>query len=605
MADSGKEVASFESLGRGGQNLLFGCRLLNQFAALGVEHIVISPGSRSTPLTLAAARLNEAGRLTTHVRLDERSAAFFALGIGKATGKPAVLICTSGTAVANYYPAVIEARMTSTPLIVISADRPASLQQMMAPQTINQTHIFGDYPVMFRQSEELVENDIRGDKTYSLAAEIYGISIRKAGPSHLNAAFSKPLEPSEKVADAIVKQVLDEEPELRTQTPSPERILQDDDGLNALFTKLRSAVRPLIVTGPLNVSSNAERELLNITLSMKSVPHLLEATSGMQRSAGENNLIFGYESFLRKGEIRAQLKPDFILRIGPPAVSRALNDFFKVMHDVPQWCFSSSEHIPDPVKTSERFIQWAPFAGVDAPQSVDASSMSVSEKWLDAWQHESSRFAKKIPALHEKSATSTALTDGHIIRSLIGILKQKDLKSDYQLFVSNSFGVRDVDLFNAGKLDLPQVYHNRGASGIDGITSAALGTAIGSEKPVWLVIGELSFLHDTNAMLQLSRYSGPKLRILILNNSGGTIFRMLPVSSHKQQYKTYFETPQQVDIQKLCSAYGVKSIRIENPASAEDELNNAKNMDDAVMILEAVTDTECSMQERRALWENA
>ncbi|MCH8558458.1 MAG: 2-succinyl-5-enolpyruvyl-6-hydroxy-3-cyclohexene-1-carboxylic-acid synthase [Balneolia bacterium] len=606
MADSRKESAFFDGLDHGGRNLLFGCRLLKQLSSLGVEHIVISPGSRSTPLTLAGARLNEHGLLKTHVILDERSAAFFALGIGKSTGKPAVLICTSGTAVANYYPAVIEARMTSTPLIVISADRPAALQQMMAPQTINQTHIFNDYPVLFVQAEDVVETDSSGEQTCRLARQIMQDSLRKAGPVHLNAGFSKPLEPNQQSADLIIKHVLASGLKAGNVAQSPDTLVQDDDGLRALIEKLQQASRPLVIAGPLNVSSTAERELLSYTLRTSDVPHILEGSSGMQKSAGNGNLILGYESFLRNPDKVEQLRPDFILRIGPPAVSKALNEFFKAIHNVPQWCFSSSEHIPDPVKTSERFIQWTPFTPLkftsDKYQPNSDTHQNCSE-WLHKWRIESDSIVKAINKLDAPISNNPALSDGQLIRSVLKVLQKNDAP-EYQLFVSNSFSVRDIDLFNAQPLTFPAVYHNRGGSGIDGITSTAAGTAVGSGKPVWLIVGELSFLHDTNALLQLARYKGPKIRILILNNSGGTIFRMLPVSSHSGQYQTYFETPQQADLQKLCAAYGVNSMRVDNASNLNEMLTDAALADDHVLIIEAVTDTDSSMQERLSLWKN-
>lgn len=606
MADSREESAFFAGLSHGGRNFLFGCRLLKQLSSLGIAHIVISPGSRSTPLTLAAAHLNEQGLLATHIILDERSAAFFALGIGKSTGKPAVLICTSGTAVANYYPAVIEARMTSTPLIVLSADRPASLQRMMAPQTINQTHIFSDYPVLFLQAEEIVETDSSGTETCRLARQIADESVRKAGPVHLNAGFSKPLEPGQESANEVVEHVLASRIKAGKVAQSPDTLIQDDDGLRALLDKLSKALRPLIIAGPLNVSSTAERDLLAHTLRNQHVPHILEATSGMQKSAGNGNLVLGYESFLRNPNKVQQLRPDFIIRIGPPAVSRALNEFFKTMHNVPQWCFSSSEHIPDPVKTSERFIQWTPFTPLSISSADFTSASNPTQNradWLNKWTTESQAVKETIHDLDSLATKSNTLTDGQAIRAMLQVLQKGDA-TKYQLFASNSFSVRDIDLFNARPLTFAAVYHNRGGSGIDGITSTAAGTAVGSGNPVLLIIGELSFLHDTNALLQLSRYTGPKIRILVLNNSGGTIFRMLPVSSHTGQYSTYFETPQQADLQKLCGAYGVKSIRVDTTSNLNQTLSDAAHAEDHVIVIEAVTDTNRSMQERQHLWKN-
>jgi len=614
MPDSA--ARDFNTLDTGAQNFLFGYRMLHALGILGVKHLVISPGSRSTPLTLAAAHLSKTGLFDTHMHLDERSAAFFALGTGKATGVPAVLICTSGTAVANYYPAVIEARMTATPLIVISADRPAGQQNVMAPQTIAQAHIFGQYPVLFEQSEEVVFSDSYGSDTASLAHRLYRASITKAGPVHLNAAFRKPLEPDQTHIPSLMALANSQSTAIieEMETQSEETNISEPDGLTELFRKLNGALRPLIITGPLNASSTAERELLQITLQQAHIPHLLEGSSGMQHQAGANqylNAIGGYEGFLRDSSVSAELKPDFILRVGPPAVSRAVNEFQQSCRDVEQWCFSSTEHIPDPGKTSSRFLKWAPFSRIPRQYSSFSAEEKPTTTWRDAWQQHSRAFTRQLAELFPTSNTDKPLTDGKVIHTLLDYYYKQATQSTAEanhrteLFISNSFSVRDLDLFNPRMLPFSKVYHNRGASGIDGILSTALGVCTGAGRPLWVVLGDLSFLHDTNALLQLARHKGAPLRILVLNNSGGTIFRMLPVSSHSSEYVPYFETPQQVDFSRLCGAYGVELRQSTDALTLGKQLHEQEGSQSPVIIFEAITSTEASMSERQALWNTS
>ncbi|AXJ00930.1 2-succinyl-5-enolpyruvyl-6-hydroxy-3-cyclohexene-1-carboxylate synthase [Cyclonatronum proteinivorum] len=615
MPDSGTDPHM--PVGTGELNFVFGYRLLAELSRHGLRHVVISPGSRSTPLTLAAALLHQAGKITTHIILDERSAAFFALGIGKSTGIPAALICTSGTAAANYYPAVIEARMTSTPMLVLSADRPFALQGVLAPQTINQTNLFGDYAVIFRESEALIEADPTGLKTAELARTLYDAARRLGGPAHLNAGFSKPLEPKQnRVADLIQwcnetrKKLQDEALSLPGIAPDAE----NESMLEKLFGLLQEADRPLIICGPLNAASQAERELLRLTLSNTRIPHIIEGTASAQHydDSETPKIVYGYESFLRSDGISKSLKPDFILRVGFPPVSRALNTYLKTHAYVVQWCLSSTEEEPDPLKTHTRFVQFAPFSGLPAraaeliAKPASESPQQDHQPWLDEWKAYEARFRTRLASLTNENPDNAPLTDGQVFRHFLASAQtHRSASETSQLFISNSFSVRDLDLFNAQALPFAGVHHNRGASGIDGISSTAAGICTGSGTPCWLLIGELSFLHDTNALLQLSQHRGAPIRILVLNNSGGTIFRMLPVSAHENVYQTYFETPQQADLGLLCKAHGITHLRAKTTSELTLALQTATECENGVIVLEAITDTTQSMAERRMLWEAA
>lgn len=637
---------------RGAQNLLFAYCLLARLWEIDACHFVISPGSRSTPLTLSAAQLAAQHGCPVSVMLDERSAGFFALGGAKATGRPAVLICTSGTAAANYYPAVIEARMTQTPLIVISADRPADLQRKMSPQTIHQRHLFGEYPRLYAESEELLEAMIAGsaqkDETspgsawqarFREVSELADTLLRyssKGGPVHLNAAFSKPLEPSSAEVSPLIQlageMMESSRDSVRSTMPSPEnrpayvRLWKQEakpaeptseSTFSAMMQRLGRAARPLVITGPLNVGSYAERALLEVTSRYPRIPHIFEATSSP--FAGRGPGITGVEGFLRQPDIRAELKPDLILRVGAPPVSRALNTFLQDAQNVPQLCFSSTEEPPDPLETAAEIVTLPAFSPLpDTLMNVlEAFTENASERWAVRWKTHSQNAATRLeniipgyapPADKARASENPALTDGSAIRMLIKhVEKPSKKKPAPALFVSNSFTVRDLDLFRHGPLPFHEIGHSRGASGIDGIISTALGYCTGSGRETWLVIGDLAFLHDTNGLLQLAQHQGPDFRMLVINNLGGNIFRMLPVYSHDAVYTPYFETPQHADISALCRAHGIKARVSETDDVLFQQLEAFAGTGTApaaerVMVFEARTDAHKSMKQRNRLW---
>jgi 2-succinyl-5-enolpyruvyl-6-hydroxy-3-cyclohexene-1-carboxylate synthase len=635
---------------RGAQNFLFAYGLLAELYRAGCSHTVISPGSRSTPLTLAAAHLSG----TVSIMLDERSAGFYALGCGKATGRPAVLICTSGTAAANYYPAVIEARMTQTPLIVISADRPAGLQRRMSPQTIHQQQLFGEYSRLYAESEPLLETMIntaqQGDEAapgpewhqafgrVSVLAQRMMQSCLKGGPVHLNAAFSKPLEPAQEQVPALIdiagKALKRHKTPDSGQMPSPETSedtllpLWENDGpqvsgeeentaaFSGMMQLLGGASRPLVIAGPLNAGSRAERDLLRLSSQIFALPHLFEATAtpfSTRREGLQAPVITGYEGFLRQSGIRRELMPDLILRIGAPPVSRALNEFLQELSGIPQLCFSSTEEPPDPLGTAETLIQLPAFQALpDAMAKIFASTgFPVKADWSDRWKKHSAEAANLLEVCipehrdqkQEEAAGSPRLTDGSSIRLMLHHCETTRKTAAPALFVSNSFAVRDLDVFRSAALPFQQIGHNRGASGIDGIISTALGYCTASGQETWLLIGDLAFLHDSNALLQLSRHQGPDFRVLVTNNAGGNIFRMLPVHAHQPVYTSYFETPQKADIADLCRAHGISCRIAESEAALAHQLETyGRSGESRVMVFEARTDPEASMNQRYQLW---
>ncbi len=549
---------------------------LRELVSKGLKHAVISPGSRSTPLVLAAASLPQ---LEKHVVLDERSAAFLALGIGKATSNPAALICTSGTAVANYFPAVIEARKSAVPMLLLTADRPPHLHGTGANQTINQQNIFGRFPVFFEDTglPVIKENDLKRLK--ELAGRSFNDSINKQGPVHLNFPFQKPLEPEHDFLQTVIKKNSDiSQEEIKTINRND---LKRYHFSGELTDAISTAERPLIIAGQLAPST----KLFDIyeLAECLNAPVLSE-----QGVINPEFFIQGFDGFLRNESNQKALEPDLILRFGEqqPA-SKSL------LQAIKYWTPKRHIYISE---TGERCnIENAVMDSIDwNGKSFDINQFNKkSRKWLQKWKKAERNFSE----MKETSLKQNAdLTDGHIYHYL-----SPTVPEDWFVFISNSFPARDQSLF--GQWKTQKIFTNRGASGIDGITSTAMGTGIGLERPGVLFTGDLAFLHDSSALLSNKILTKP-LIIIVINNQGGSLFRMLPIAEHEQYFTPYFETPQEADIATLSASYGVKAKVIESV----DELKNI-NLEKFVSqpgsrlkIIECRTDANASMELRNKLW---
>ncbi len=540
-------------------------------ASCYLKHAIISPGSRSTPLVLAAASLPQ---IKKHTVLDERSAAFLALGIAKATNKPAALICTSGTAVANYYPAVIEAKKSGVPLLLLTADRPARLHGAGANQTINQQHIFADYPVFFKNIdvERLKEGDIQKQAT-----EAFHVSINQQGPIHLNFPFDKPLEPNQSFFQAIYnenKQAIQAESEINESNKKSFHF--NDDTLKAI----KYAEHPLIIIGQLTPADNL-KSIFQLAERLNA-PVLTE--SGV---ANRKLSVQGFDGFLRSVANQKQLQPDLILHLGLQPASESLLQSIKnwkpVQHidSIEISCNTNSN------KPSINFIEWK---GQSIAKDGITSKHSDS---LKNWKKAEKSFAKFSQTLLEKNKT---LTDGHIYHHLT-----PGIPEDWYVFIANSFPARDHSLF--GRWKTQKIFTNRGASGIDGITSTAMGVNIGLDKPGVLFTGDLSFLHDSNALLNKKALNHP-LIVIVINNRGGSLFRMLPIFEFEETFTPYFETPQEADVAGLAASYGVKAKVVESVKELK-EINLEKLVNQSepnLQIIECRTDPDVSMKLRKELW---
>ncbi|MEX0770991.1 MAG: 2-succinyl-5-enolpyruvyl-6-hydroxy-3-cyclohexene-1-carboxylic-acid synthase [Balneolaceae bacterium] len=555
--------------------------LMRAFYEEGVRHVFISPGSRSTPATLAAAA--HPG-LIKHVVLDERSAAFQALGTGKNQGAPALLICTSGTAAANYLPALVEARHSGAPMVVLTADRPPFLRNTGSSQTIDQIKLYGDYAVLFHELGEPVHNPEDLKRLGLLARQSVKGSIHKGGAVHLNAPFRKPLEPDE---ESIRKQS-----ELnRAQTDEIEKAARTTPALqprNHLSEKLTETInqsnRPLLIGGPELPYSSLANVFLNLAGKLNS-PAICEPGANLPVSG---HIVRGAEMFLRSREVRETLKPDLIVRFGDEPVGKAVQTALEEYRDVPMLqCLSQNACHDETISANPRLVL-----------STDHLELGTidqkSEEWAQTWEEYSEKSDRLKDNLLQKE---DRLTDGHVFSHFL-----THLPASWDLMLSNSFPVRDAALFGRPETGHRHTYVNRGAAGIDGIVSTALGIQKSSRRPMLCLTGDLAFLHDANALYSAQNTLQPFV-IAVVNNGGGTIFRMLPVYRHKEFYDTYFETPQKVEIRRLAQAGGLDYRLIE---SKEDLYNQKPDQwkQPRTTVVEIRTNPDASMDLRRELWNS-
>lgn len=557
-------------------HLRWSSEFLNALYQQKVEHAIISPGSRSTPLTFAAAI--HPG-IKKQIVLDERSAAFIALGVGKATGIPAVLICTSGTAAANYLPAITEAKESGVPMIVLTADRPPNLRGIGSSQTVDQIKLYGDQAVFFHEAGE-PKFELSDLKRLRYAAmQSVESSITSGGAAHINFPFRKPLEPTSEEIESEQSRLsgnLSENISPANHQTSGRSIHLNPD-ISGLISESN---RPLIIAGPADPAHKLNKHVRNFA-DVADAPVIAEPGSGV---SGCEYQVHRYEQFLRSEKKRILLQPDLIVRFSDQPFTKSMLVVLDEWSDVPIIHFSSRRFTQDHAMSVTHKIECQSSDQFDLDNIQFKTNPDWSALWMEMDQSANER-------LNESIEKTDALTDGHVFHHL-----SNRLKNDWNVMLSNSFIPRDMAMFGESKTNL---FVNRGAAGIDGITSTAIGIAVSTEMPTCCITGDLAFLHDSNSLLSLKKIQHPFI-IAVINNGGGNIFKMLPVSENNEYFQDYFITPQSIDIQKLAEAHNISFKRVQS----QDEMRSIDpNSMNGVHIIEFVTDPEESMRLRRTLWE--
>jgi 2-succinyl-5-enolpyruvyl-6-hydroxy-3-cyclohexene-1-carboxylate synthase len=540
--------------------LLFGA-----LSAAGVTDVVLSPGSRSTPLAIAAAT-DPALRL--HVIVDERSAAFFALGQARVTGRPSVLVCTSGTAGAHYLPAVIEACQAFVPMIVVTADRPSELYDAAAPQTIDQVGMFGGF---VRHHAELGLPDAAPSALRAvprIAAQAVARALGPTpGPVHVNARFRKPLEPVDARGpepwEPLVSALAARGPTVvRPPLPSP-----DAAAVAEIAERMAHAERGLIVCGPAPLAQAAGRDAILALARRTGFPLLAEATSQIRFGGDRAGVtsIAAFDAILRVPALRARFAPDFVLELGAPPTSTGYAALVADLRAAPRHVIAPHGW-NDPQGDASALVLADPtlVARLVADRLPERTAPSP---WAAAFSHEDARAA----TIAASALAGLGLTGGAVARTLV-----RSCPDDAILAVGNSTPVRDLDAFCPPSPRALGVLSQRGASGIDGLLSGAAGARSVSRGPVALLLGDLSLLHDLGGLAQMARAPAPFVAVVV-QNGGGRIFEALPVAARvdRDLFERCFVTPEPVRFEHAAAAFGVAHARVETEASLDEALRAA------------------------------
>lgn len=478
----------------------------------GVRHVVIAPGSRSTPLALAFAARSE---LKCWSVIDERSAAFFALGLSKSTGLPATVVCTSGTAGAHFLPAAMEACEGGTPLILLTADRPWELHGFGAPQTVAQVGLFGRF---VRAAEALPTPDAEGLK--HLAAVVYRtVHLSQSsprGPVHLNVPFREPLAPERNA------------PEVRVDPPVTKfASVERRSALTDVNDAIAHAKRGLIVCGPRERGDDFG-EWVHALSRRTHFPVIAEAASNAR--FGFPGAISVADALLRNSEFADRMKPDVVLRFGGGLTAKGPQNW---LDSTGARIFAfTDDALFDPHHAVEQFYP----LHFSAELGVGGSSTPIS--WQQSWNDAQSAVLSRLTEVEAE------LSEPLIARQFIAALPPET-----NVFLSSSMPIRDVDAFATCKHRL-RVFANRGVNGIDGIVSTALGVAAGSARPTALLVGDVALLHDLSGLL-LARRHGLHLTLVVVNNDGGGIFHFLPVAERTAHFEALFGTPHSVPMSEV------------------------------------------------------
>jgi 2-succinyl-5-enolpyruvyl-6-hydroxy-3-cyclohexene-1-carboxylate synthase len=537
--------------------------LVDEFARCGMEHACTSPGSRNTPIVLSLVR---DGRLRCWSHVDERSAGFFALGAAKASGRPVAVTCTSGTAAANLMPAVIEAREAGVPLIVLTADRPAELRQIGAGQTIDQVKLYGDAVKWFFELgvPEAGQNRLRWIRT--LACRAYWTALDgRPGPVHLNLPLREPL-------------VLEE--------PLPEDATGRTGGQPFVMVERRGEPGPAQGPGPhpsgrvLVVAGAGTDDPAGLAgfCAEAGIPLLADPLSGARSGAAA---IAHYDLLLRDGAFAEAHRPDFVFRLGELPTSKPLRGWLGDLADVaqvavdPQWAWQDPGSV----------------VGMRLRGSLPRPDhLQVEGGWLSAWRVADAAVAEAIAVPLAESGLSEP-----VVAAMLGRL----LASEATLFVASSMPIRDVEEFVVTRPDPPRVLSNRGANGIDGTVSSALGVAAVSRGPVVLLTGDVALAHDIGGLLTVRR-GGPPLTIVLLNNGGGGIFHFLPVVSQRDAFEGHIGTPTGLDFSLAAELYGCDYERPGDAGAFEASISRSL-AGRGTTILEVRTDRDANRELHRAV----
>lgn len=649
-------------------NLAWSRALVDELVRGGVRHVCVSPGSRSAPLAVAVAERSD---LATSVHVDERSAGFFALGHARASGRPAALVCTSGSAGAHYLPAVIEAHMSRVPLVILTADRPPELRETGAWQTIDQAHLFGRFARWFADLPAPTAGLVRYARSVAARAAATAAG-RPAGPVHLNVPFREPLVPA---GDGGVGR------HARSGAPTPGAsgfpdasgfpgpagdaaavagrpggrpwvtVAQTEPTADAatvadLAARIRAHPRGLILAGLTDPPPGYADALARLAAAA-GYPILAEPGGGLRFGPHDRaHVVTGYDAFLRAPRWCAAHAPDFVMRFGASFTWRPVAQFLEAHAGAAQIVVDPDGAWDDPTRLAALRVAAAPAALCDAvaaalalagdgeDAAAAAEDATTRAAWRSAWRaaSEAGHAAVEVEvgpvqgrgqSAEGDDDVASRAADGANGAGLDGIAAAPSvegtvgwvyptlmahLPDDALVVAANSMAVRDLDTYTASDPKAIRVIASRGAAGIDGTLSTAIGAAHGSGRPTVLVTGDLAFLHDVNG-LAAARMPGPGVLVVVLNDDGGGIFAHLPIAAGALQpgaaaerFARFFRTPTGADLAAACAVHRVPYGKIGAPADLAAAVAALARPSAGVRVVEVPVDMARNTEAHRRLW---
>ena len=559
------------------RNNLWAKIFIDQLADLGVKFACISPGSRSTSLTYT---LSKNRKIKSFIHVDERSSAYFALGLAKATGFPVIVITTSGTAVAELYPAIIEAYHQRIPLIVCTADRPSELIGTGANQTINQHNIYKNHIRWFRDLGLPSISETGLHHLQRIAINSFHISLYKdKGPVHLNFPFRKPLEPFS-YTDEVNKGIF----KIKPQRGFNHKIDLSKHSVRIsenFLEKIIATERGIIITGPMDYDRQLIKKVKKIS-SLLRYPIVADGLSQLRfgTSVKDKNILSCFNSIVQSDNFLKDHDPDIIIQFGRTPTSSTIETFF-IGTNAERYVLNPFRDNFDPTRNAKAVLAFSPNYFCDDLQAQLLNKKFKRQKtaWLKDFI-KADEVCKNVKAkVIEKSKD---LNEPSIIGEIFNFLP-----SGSNIFIGNSLPVRDLDNFLSNNSKRFKIYFNRGASGIDGVTSTALGIAY-RKKPTILITGDLSFLHDLNALTIAIKYSIP-ITIIVINNNGGGIFQSLPIAQKVKRFTEYFVTPHNLNLSGIVKSFGIDYQLITNKSNLQNHLEKVLERNFPI-VLEIRTD---------------
>ncbi len=526
--------------------------IIEIFRVKGIQHIIISPGSRNAPLTIG---FTNNSNFTCYSIADERCAAFFALGMAQQLQKPVAVVCTSGSALLNYYPAFAEAFYSQIPLVVVSADRPKSKIDIGDGQTIRQSNVFENHSLFNANLDEKAsaENDF-------LINEAINTAILKSGPVHINAPFEEPL--YETVESLLV------DPKISTS------LTQDfilEEALSSYANDWNQSKKKLILIGN-NYPNTIDQAILNRLANDASVVVMTETTSNLHHENFITNIDTIITPFTQDDFLDFQ--PDILITFGGMIVSKRIKSFLRKYQPQQHW------HI-DELRAYDTFGCLTKHFEV-SPNVFFNSFFSLTNTIESNYNKKLHELKSHRAIKHKEYLDKISFSDLKVFEKVLQSIPEKT-----QLQISNSSAIRYAQLFPIK--NSIAVFCNRGTSGIDGSTSTAIGAAVGSKKPTVLITGDIGFLYDSNALW--NNYIPKNFKIILINNGGGGIFRILPGHSETPVFNTFFETSHCLTAEHLAKMYGFEYKIASNETSLAKSLDEMYLQNDKPFLLEVFTPT--------------